>query len=393
MEERTRLIRSWRRLLVVLVALAAVAALVIGISLTAGAAPRPTAIRPGTLTGPSTTVPGGTTITGLDLHDGTIVQDAGQYILYGTEYGCGFRWGDASTHFCGFGYATAPALAGPWSAVTTLLSPTAVDPWSGRTWDAQCIRTNAAGCFNPRVVHNPTTGKWLLWFNAVGDNTFDHANAYNVYEMSSPTGPLGTFHKPASYTCAGCNGDFSIVPDGANAYLVGTGSNRAEYVEQLDATWTNGTGNVAGHGTSALFDDVEGSGAYRDPDTGKWIMVLAWTECGYCGGSHVIYGTAPTMLGPWSSPGNWEAPGGPSTYNHRARATISGTACGGQERTVVTLDGQAYAFMDLWTGTTSNYDAGRNQAGATVHLEPLTYQNPSGLPGSPLQPFTPWSCS
>lgn len=31
---------------------------------------------------------------------------------------------------------------------------------------------------------------------------------------------------------------------GANAYLVCTGTNGSEYVEKLDATWTNGTGNV-----------------------------------------------------------------------------------------------------------------------------------------------------
>lgn len=336
---------------------------------------------------PNVTLTGGVTISGVDLHDGTVVQDAGVYYLYGTEYACGYRWGDVNTSWCGFGVATATSLAGPWSAITQLVTPSMTDPWSGRTWNAQCMRTNGGGCFNPRVAHNPTTGKWLLWFNAVGDNSFDHANAYNVYELASPTGPVGAFNKPAAYTCANCNGDFSIFANGTTAYLVGTGANRSEYVEQLDANWKNGTGNIAGHGSSALFSDAEGPGIYRDPATGTYIMTISHPECGYCTGTRTDYGTAPNPIGPWAAPQGREANplGGSFSGPDGARNLVNGNSCGGQPRTVVNLDGQEYQYIDLWLGT-------QNEAGASVHLEPLNYRNQADTYGVPWQPFDPWAC-
>lgn len=345
------------------------------------------------------TLTGGQTISGVDLHDGTIVQDAGVYYLYGTIYECGYRWGDANSSWCGFGVSTATSLDGPWSApgtpiatgspISYLITPSMTDPWSGRTWNSQCIRTNGGGCFNPRVVHNPATGKWLLWFNAVGDNSFDHANAYNVYELASPTGPIGAFNKPRSYTCAACNGDFSIYTQGNSAYLVGTGSNRAEYVELLDSDWKNGTGNIAGHGSSALFSDAEGPGIYRDPTTGYWIMTISHPECGYCSGVRTDYGiSTASPIGPWSSPQGAEANphGGSIAGPDGARNQVSGNSCGGQPRTIVTLDGQAYEFIDLWLGT-------QNETGASVHLEPLVFRNQADTYSVPWQPFDPWACS
>jgi hypothetical protein len=34
----------------------------------------------------------GIVISGVDLHDGMILQYGGTYYMYGTEYGCGFQW-------------------------------------------------------------------------------------------------------------------------------------------------------------------------------------------------------------------------------------------------------------------------------------------------------------
>lgn len=336
---------------------------------------------------PQLTIPGGTEIQGLDLHDGTVVEDNGTYYLYGTEYACGYKWGDATTHWCGFGVASASSLTGPWSGITTLLHPSDIDPWSGRTWDAQCIRGNGGGCFNPRVVHNPTTGKWLLWFNAVGDNSYDHANAYNVYEMASPVGPLGTYNKPRSYTCAGCNGDFSIFTNGTIAYLVGTGADRHEYVEQLDNDWKNGTGNISGHGSGALFSDAEGPGIYRDPNTGMYIMTVSHPECGYCTGVRTIYATSSSPIGPWTAPQGAEASphGGSINGPDGARSQVSGNTCGGQPRTVTVLDGQAYQFIDLWLGQ-------QNETNANVLLEPLNFRNRPNVYGQPWSAFDPWDC-
>ena len=79
-------------------------------------------------------VPSAHTITGVDLHDGTVVKVDSTYYLYGTKYGCGFTWGNPATHWCGFGVSTAPSLDGPWSPVTTLVAPTDIDTWTGLIW-------------------------------------------------------------------------------------------------------------------------------------------------------------------------------------------------------------------------------------------------------------------
>lgn len=369
--------------------LALVLALVSG---TASAAPK-TAVPPShgtTLTRPTVSVPSGMTITGLDLHDGIIQQFGGTYYLYGTEYGCGFQWGVASTHWCGFGVASASSLSGPWSGITTLISPATIDPWSGRTWDAQCVRTNGAGCFNPRMVQRPD-GQYILWFNAPDDFNIDHANAYNNYLCSGPAGPCGgTFTKPAAYTCGSANGDESIFTDGSSAYLVCTGSSPsyAEYVEQLDAGWQNGTGNIAGHGSAPLFSAVEGAGIYRDPSSGLYIMTLSNPECGYCSGVPTIFGTAPNPIGPWSSPTGYAAAAGsgPQAMSARYRAMLSGNTCGGQPRTIMVLNGQAYQGIDLWNA------GALNETAATYMLQPLVYHNAPNTATIGWQPFDPWSC-
>jgi hypothetical protein len=366
----------------------AITALISGV---ASASPRGTAVPPShgtTLTAPAVTVPSGKTITGLDLHDGIVQKFGDTYYLYGTQYSCGFAWGvGASTnHFCGFAVASAPSLDGPWSGITQLISPTMIDPWSGRTWDAQCVRTNGAGCFNPRMVQRPD-GQYVLWFNAPDDFNLDHANAYNNYLCSGPTGPCTTFHKPAAYTCANANGDFSIFTDGSAAYLVCTGAGGtgyAEFVEPLNAAWTDGTGN----GSAALFSAVEGAGIYKFSAT-LYVMTLSNPECGYCDAVPTIFGTAPTPIGPWTSPAGYAAAqgSGPQPMSARYRATVSANTCGGQPRTVMVLDGQAYQGIDLW-------DAGKlNQTAATYMIQPLVFHNAPNNPTVGWQPFDPWSCA
>lgn len=333
--------------------------------------------------------PGVVAITGVDLHDGMVAEFAGVFYLYGTQYGCGYQWQVASTHWCGFGVSSAPSPSGPWSPVITIVAPSSVDPWSGRTWDQQCQRTNGAGCFNPRMVQRPD-GAWILWFNAVDDYLMDGANGYNVEGCNSPVGPCGptagppygSYNKPQAWTCGAADGDESIITDGATAYLECTGANRSEYVEQLDQWWANGTGNLAGHGTPALLSNVEGPGMYHDPGSGLWVSTVSSPECGYCAGSATVYMTASSPLGPWSIPANVQVLSDPVGY---ARATISGSSCGGQPRTVDILDGQPYQQVDLWLGT-------RGEANAGTLLVPLNFRSPANVYGVPWQPFDPWLC-
>lgn len=330
------------------------------------------------------------TITGVDLHDGMITQSGGLYYLVGTEYSCGFQW-QVSGPWCGFGVSTSASLSGPWSPPVLLFPPSATDPFRGQSWNQVCS-AGGTGCFNPRMVLRPD-GVWVLWFNSPNDYFSLRANGYNVMGCNSPLGPCGptagppngSFDKPAAYTCGAADGDESIVTDGATAYLECTGADRSEYVEELDAWWANGTGNIAGHGAGPMFANVEGAGAYRDATSGLWVSTLSWPECGYCNATHTIYMTSPSPLGPWSSPPTLEV-GGASSQNQYSRASVSGASCGGQPRTVDILDGQPYQQIDLWTGQ-------RNEATAGIRLEPLNFHNPNSVPGQPWQPFDPFTCS
>jgi hypothetical protein len=332
--------------------------------------------------------PGPITITGVDLHDGMMLKSGGAYYLYGTMYGCGFQWGQASP-WCGFGVSTAPSPSGPWSTPQRLFSPWDRSPFAGVTWSQLCGGTGA-GCFNPRMIirsgWGPSDGVPILWFNAPADYNRVGANAYYAMGCNSLTGPCGASAgapygstiKPSMYRCHD-NGDFSLVLDAPRPpMMLCTMADQTLASERLDQ-W--GTGGVQGSGRYRLAGATatEAPGAYRDP-SGTWIMTFNEPNCGYCAGSGTSFATATSLDGAWSSPSNvgWAAP--PS-----GRRLISGTSCGGQGRTIVELDGQAYQWIDLWLGTANETNAG-------IHLEPLVYRGASSPLGQPYQPFAPWTC-
>ena len=324
------------------------------------------------------------TITGVDLHDGMMLKSGSTYYLYGTRYGCGFEWTVKKTPWCGFGVSTAGSQDGPWSAPKPLFATTARSPFAGMTWQQLCGDTGN-GCFNARMIQRRgwglDDGAWILWFNAPADFARSRANAYYALTCTGPAGPCGqeaggSTIKPALRRCGG-NGDFSLVLDLPRPpMMLCTMSDQTLSSERLTAAGTGGTGEGAAR--LAGMTGTEGPGAYRDA-SGTWVLTFNEQNCGYCTGTGTSYATATSVNGPWSSPTTIGFGGPPS--GHRQ---ISGTSCGGQGRTVVTLDGQAYELIDLWLGT-------RNEAGAGIHLEPLTYRGPSPA-GRPWAPFVTWTC-
>ncbi len=306
------------------------------------------------------------TLSGLDEHDGTVVEYASTYYLYGTEYGCGFTWQKAFTQFCGFGVRTARSLSGPWSAPRLLFSPEALDNWGpdrGRTWDWVC-GSDGAGCFNPRMLHRPD-GVWLLWFNAPRDTFVYDTNAYYVMGCNGPAGPCGyqaggphgSTHKPSLKVCDDA-GDFSVISRGGAAALLCSQGGISE--ESLDRWWTDG----AGAGAKTVISVGEGVGAYQRGN-GTWVMVYSSPGCGYCSGPPALktagggpvraaYATATAMAGPWT-----------------IRGVLSPAYCTGQPRTVLTVGDEAFEWVDRWTGA-------RNETKASIRLEPMTAH--------------PWSC-
>ncbi|MEW1955331.1 hypothetical protein [Terrabacter sp. NPDC080008] len=315
------------------------------------------------------------TYTGLDMHDGTIVEDNGTFYMYGTQYECGFTWGRANTPFCGFAVRSAPTLAGPWSLPTLLFSPTATvkDPaWTldnGKTWNTVC-GARGAGCFNPRMLHRPD-GAWVLWFNAPSDYNTYRQNAYWAMGCNGPMGPCGSSagapfgsdHKPTLVPCLN-NGDFSIGTDGDKATIVCSLGSLSQ--EELTPSWTDGTGNGTKVIKLAGVTSAEGVGIFKRQD-GTWQLTYSTPNCGYCSGPPMNlsaagptmvrtgYATAPEMLGPWT-----------------AQGTLSQDYCRGQPRTVFTADGRPFEWLDRWTGD-------RNETEASVQLEDLS--------------VTPWTCA
>lgn len=332
--------------------------------------------------------PGSVTITGLDLHDGTIVKDGDRYILVGTRYGCGFTWGVAGTPWCGFGVSTAPSLAGPWSVPQLLFDPNLVSPYSGTSFRELCGR-GGAGCFNPRLVQRtgwgPNDGAWILWFNAPAD--FPRGNAYYALGGNSPTGPFGpaagapfgSIGKPSLWSCHD-NGDFSIVRDDPRPpMMLCTMADQTLGSERLSYWGASGERGTGRHNLAGAVK-AEAPGAYRD-GSGKWVMTWNELNCGYCAGAPTSYATSTAIDGAFSSPLNVNNAWGATPLGRRG---LSATSCGGQSRTVTVLDGQAWQVIDLW-------GAGGNQTQAAIHLEPLTYRGP-GAPNRPHQPFAPWAC-
>lgn len=329
-------------------------------------------------------------ITGLDLHDPMVLKSESTYYLYGTQYACGFRWSWATpTDFCGFGVSTAPSLDGPWSPITTLFSPDNIDPWNGRTWRDQCTRRNNAGCFNPRMVQRASDGVWILSFNSPADYSDTKSNGYNFMGCAGPTGPCGpgevngSYNKPKMSICYG-NGDFGIFVDGSTAYIICTALGESGIsVEQLDRWWTNGNG-IGAHDIVG-YDRVEGPGAYFDAPSGKWVATLNYDNCGYGSGCGLAYATAPSPIGPWTAPGNWGF-----AVDPKARAVLSFNSCGGQPRTVSTVDGVPYQIIDLWVPGAAGDS--RNQTDAGIVITPLVFRNPANTPGVPWQPFDELKC-
>ena len=312
---------------------------------------------------------------GLDLHEGTVVQAGGTYYLYGVRYACGFQWQTPNTPWCGFGVSTSTDKIN-WSAPRLLFDPQSVDTWNGQTWQQVCGGTGA-GCFNPRMIQRSgwgaDDGAWILWFNAPQDWNATRANAYYAMGCEGPAGPCGagdggprgSTHKPALGAYCTGNGDFQIVvPSSGNPVALCTESDQTLSAARLDDWGTNGDGT--GSRDLAGLTDVESPGAYRDPATGTWILTYSDPNCGYCAGTATSYATATSLLGPWTVP---------------ASRQVSARSCGGQPRTISTIDGHPYQGIDLWAAGSAN------QTNAGLHFEPLTYRGSSQLPS-----FDPWRC-
>lgn len=288
-------------------------------------------------------------ISGLDAHDGMVVKYGSKFYLYGTRYGCGFKWMSPSP-WCGFGVWTASTRDGPWTFVRKLFLPSSMDAWAGMTWQQVC-GDSGRGCFNPRMVRR-TDGVWILSFNAPYDYQRTRANPYYFMGCAGPAGPCGpgagpygSLHKPRLWSCYG-TGDFSIFVDQGVAYMACTMWDLTLSMERLDYSWTNG---VQGQGQQhvAGVTNVESPGLVKVDS--RYVLTYSLPNCGFCVAG-TGWATSSTPMG---------------SYTVRQPASSQST-CGGQPRTAFYLGDHAYQWIDQWSDSW-------NQAKAAVVLSRISF--------------------
>ncbi|WP_426699600.1 family 43 glycosylhydrolase [Rhodanobacter sp. Col0626] len=289
----------------------------------------------------------------IDAHDGEIRHFGDRYYLYGTSYGCGFRWNDKSAPFCDFRVYSSTDLM-HWRNDGPLFD-TGTPAWQKRCDGA------TYGCFRPHVIYNASTRRYVLWIN-----TYEVPVGYHVFTAAQPTGPFveAALPKLAINTSqpAGLNhGDHDIFVDrDGTAYLAFTDWRRKGdiVVEQLDANYLSGTGHYVRLGLKA----TEAPSLFRRGDT--YYLAFSDPNCGYCAtGTSYMHAASP--LGPWIGQSDTGKGG-----LHRG-FPISKDSCGGQPAAVNVLpgrDGPVFLYQsDRW------HHGDVNEALATHYWEPLRF--------------------
>jgi hypothetical protein len=285
-------------------------------------------------TGGAVALPVPRTLIGVDAHDGHLLQVGPEYFLYGTSYDCGFRLNDPASPWCGFRLYTSVDLV-HWEDRGSVFDPA--------PWQARCGR-GSFGCFRIDVVHNPVTGRYVLWFNDPSTS-----GGYQVMTSASPFGPWALAPAPVLARHAGEYGDEALLVVGARAWVAYTvidGANHDIAFQALDAAWTGAVGEATELGEHL----VEAPALIRSGST--YQLTYSDPACPYCSGTGTAVRQAASPLGPWSAP-----------------RSLSRTSCGGQPAFVepIRYRGRAIELYssDLWDH--GDY----NEAKARIYLAPL----------------------
>jgi beta-xylosidase len=278
----------------------------------------------------------------LDAHDGGIVQAADTFYLFGTSYDCGFQWNTPGTTWCGFNIYTSPDL------VAWTLQGKAFD---ATPWQATCT---PGGCYRPHVVHNATTGKWVMWFNVF-------SGTYRVFSAPAPGGPWTL--EPGADTVPAPSGDSNLFVDtDGTGYLirtdlnghVATGSTHELVVEKLTADYLNVTGTSA----RAPVGFVEAPSMWERG--GRYYLAYSNPACPYCTGTGTAVLESASPLGPWG-----------------VAYSITPQACGQPTHvSVLNIDGRRVDLYqtDVWVLHPGDAITA-NQSDATQVWVPLSYNS------------------
>eukprot|EP00658_Telonema_sp_P-2_P024594 TRINITY_DN19882_c0_g1_i1.p2 TRINITY_DN19882_c0_g1~~TRINITY_DN19882_c0_g1_i1.p2 ORF type:complete len:269 (+),score=51.89 TRINITY_DN19882_c0_g1_i1:83-889(+) len=167
--------------------------------------------------------------------------------------------------------------------------------------------------FRPKVIFNPPTGKWVLWFNFVTagwDCPSNFSDCWSVYGTATADSIDGPYHiaqlpvKMGTMNQSSAHGDFALYGPGEDgkAYIMynaydhrgsGQGSNS---VDQLSGDFTTSSLVWSGFFAGGTGGDEAQVMLERD---GVWYAIVA-SDCCFCaGGSSAIVYRASSPMGPW----------------------------------------------------------------------------------------------
>lgn len=259
----------------------------------------------------------------IEAHEGGILQEGGTFYLYGTDRSQNNSWFNKINL-----YASTDMVH--WKFRKSILSYT-----------SNSALNNGAVVERPKLVRNPTTGKYVLWFHY--DNSSYSLAEVGHAECDTIDGNytyLGAIHPQGADSR-----DMGLFQDtDGKAYLICSitynGSvNGAAALYQLDDTYSSvtntvfiGTGNLNGEGHSIV----------------KVNGIYFWFKSSYSGWTpnDNYYATATSLGGTWTNRGNF-VPSGSGTFFSQNYFTM----------TVTGTSGTSYFFMgDRWQSQAHSQD-------------------------------------
>ncbi|CAF1299277.1 unnamed protein product [Rotaria magnacalcarata] len=274
----------------------------------------------------------------MDAHDGNVFLHEGLYYYYGASYGlCKEPPGPSGctvwhTGGCGF----------QLNHNVSLYTSTDLSEWKFRGYVFQMSSMKTQGImFGPRVLPNPKTNKWVMWFNflpATGTGVSQSQCAITISD--TPEGPFQLVTEKVTTLAWENTGDLNLFQDdNGDAYIIYNshidGSiykpDHLMSVEKLSDDYLSSLGMKF---NSGFFGQtfVEGGAMFKH--NGTYNAVFGQCCC-YCteGASTTVY-TSLSPLGPFETRNNLGNEGHAQLYNIL------------QFKTTTTSDGYGY----LWQG-------------------------------------------
>ena len=255
----------------------------------------------------------------LDAHDSKLLKIDGLYHWFAASYGnCtepagGSGCASVSVGACGFqtdhnvSLYTSPDLL-HWTNVGVVFGAIGNLP------------PNSV-LFAPKTVYNPTTKKFVMFFNYIVD-TFSNSY-YGVATSATPTGPFVLENKNIALRYQDNGDENLLVDDDGQGYLIYTtlSHGHSMSIERLAPDFLTSLGATDPTQSSGIFGDsnVEAPAIFK---RGETYYAVFGSCCCYCGsGSVVTVYTSSAVLGPYTKRNALAAPEGAGVQNFGSQQT------------------------------------------------------------------------